>query len=139
MKNLFILLVSILALAGSCDRVAVGYLETANAAYVPDTAEWKAVLDPALPEDARQLELGIPFSSAEIQGVQGTSPVIYSIVRVDCDNGAAEAAGQFRMAGSRIQLPVPHTVPPGRYVFSIGVANEGHRCLADSVFTVILE
>lgn len=34
---------------------------------------------------------------------------------------------------------VPHTVPPGRYVFSIEVANEGRRCLVDSVFTVILE
>ena len=139
MRNLLILLVSIMALAGSCDRVAVGYLETVNAAYVPDTAVWKAVLDPALPEDARQLELGIPFSSAEIQGVQGTSPVVYSIRRVDCGNGAAEAARQFRMACSRIQLAVPHTVPPGRYVFSIEVANEGHRCLVDSVFTVILE
>ena len=53
--------------------------------------------------------------------------------------GAAEAVRQFRMAGSRIQLPVPHTVPPGRYVFSIEVANEGHRYLVDSVFTVILE
>lgn len=139
MKNILILLVGIMALAGSCDRVTVGYLETVNAAYVPDTAVWKAVLDPASPEDARQLELGIPFSSTDIQGVQGTSPVVCSIGRVDCDNGASEAARQFRMAGSRIQLPVPHTVPPGRYVFSIEVANEGHRCLVDSVFTVILE
>lgn len=139
MKNLLILLVGIMALAGSCDHVTVGYLETTDAAYVPDTAVWKAVLDPALPEDARLLELGIPFSSVEIQGVQGTSPVVYSIGRVDCGNGVAEAARQFRMAGSRIQLPVPHTVPPGRYVFSIEVANEGRRCLVDSVFTVILE
>ena len=139
MRNLLILLAAIMALAGSCDRITVGYLETAHAEYASDTAVWKAVLDPALPEDARQLELGIPFSSAEIQGVQGTSPVVYSISRVECGSGAAEAVRQFRMAGSRIQLPVPHTVPPGRDVFSIEVANEGHRYLVDSVFTVILE
>lgn len=87
MRNLLILLAAIMALGGSCDRITVGYLETAHAEYAPDTAVWKAVLDPALPEDARQLELGIPFSSAEIQGVQGTSPVVYSISRVECGSG----------------------------------------------------
>ena len=54
MRNLLILLAAIMALAGSCDRITVGYLETAHAEYAPDTAVWKAVLDPALPEDPFQ-------------------------------------------------------------------------------------
>ena len=38
-----------------------------------------------------------------------------------------------------IELPWNHTVPPGRYVISIRVSNEGRSVVKDSVYTVIVK
>lgn len=119
-----------------CQDIAVGYLETKDAVYQPDSMIVKAVLDPEI--DVRQIELGIPWQSTSIEGVQGTAPIRYSIRRVNCDH--PEAATRFTMQGKGIiELPWNHTVPPGRYVFDVEVANEGYNVVLERVFTVIVE
>lgn len=138
MKNIIIISILILFVSG-CKKPQVGYLETINAEYIPDSTVWQAVLNPEIPDEARQIELGYPFSTADIQGVQGTEPIFYSIRKIDCSNGNAEATSQFYMSGSRVQLPYNHTVPQGRYIISVTIENEGHSHYADSALTVIIQ
>lgn len=141
MKNIcriMILLAFVTVSAICCQDVTVGYLMTTNAAYTPDSLVVKAVLDPV--EDARQIKFEIPWQSTSIEGVQGTFPMHYSIKSITCDNGHPEAASQFTVARKGvIELPWNHTVPPGRYVISLEVSNEGYTRLLDSVFTVIVK
>lgn len=118
-----------------CQDITVGYLETEDAVYQPDSLIVKAVLDPEI--DARQIEFGIPWQSTSIEGVQGTAPIRYSIRSVDSDH--PEAATQFTMQGKGIiELAWDHTVPPGKYVINIRLENEGYTVDLDSIYTVIV-
>ena len=136
-KLLFIIL--IYGLIQSCGKQEIGYLETINSAYIPDSVVFKAALDPAIPADAQRIKFEIPFQSQGIQGIQGTLPISYSIARIECSNGATDKLGQFGMVGkAQIKLPFNHTVPAGRYVISVSVRNEGHISVLDSALTVII-
>lgn len=138
MYKTIILLAFVIVSVVCCQDITVGYLMTTNAAYTPDTMVVKAVLDPV--EDARQIKFEIPWQSVSIEGVQGTSPMVFSIKSVACDNGHPEAASQFTVARKGvIELPWNHTVPPGRYVFTLEVSNEGYTRALDSIFTVIVK
>lgn len=139
-RIVFAIVAAFFILIWGCEKQEIGYLDVTNAAYIPDSVIYKAVLNPDDPEDAHQIKFEIPFQSPAIQKIQGTLPITYSIHRIDCDNGANDAVVQFSMEGKgKIKLPFNHTVPIGRYVFSIDVYNEGHRHVLDSVLTVIVE
>ena len=141
MKNvtgIIILLVFVFISMMGCQDVTVGYLMTSNATYTPDSMVVKAVLDPV--EDERQIKFEIPWQSAPIEGVQRTFPMVYSIKSVASDNGHPEVASQFTVARKGvIELPWNHTVPPGRYVFTLEVSNEGYTRVLDSIYTVIVK
>ena len=130
-------LVFLFALFG-CDKTTVGYLFTDNLSYTPDSLVVKAVLDPG--EDLEQIEGEIPWQSIPLEGVQGTAPIKYDIERVQTSDGDPAAVSQFKMVRKGvIELPWNHTVPVGRYVFSIRVSNEGYSIVKDSVYTVIVQ
>ena len=121
--------------AYGCQDITVGYLETRNAVYFPDSMIVKAVLDPD--DDAYQIKFKIPWQSGEIEGVEGTNPVKYTIRNVRSEH--PEVVTQFRMSGrGRVELSWDHTVPTGRYVIDMRIANEGHFCDLDSIFTIIV-
>lgn len=135
MREVHVLIFGLLLLAG-CHDVTVGYLETRDAVYQPDSMIVKSVLDPV--EDARQIEYEIPWQSTSIEGILGTAPIRYSIENIASDH--PEATDQFEMQGKGIiKLPYDHTVPPGRYVFDITVENEGYHVVLERIFTVIVE
>lgn len=137
--NRVILAAIIFFLISGCEKQEIGYLDVTNAAYIPDSVVYKAVLNPDDPEDAHRIKFEIPFQSPAIQQIQGTLPITYSIHRIDCDNGAEDAAGQFSMEGKgKIKLPFNHTVPAGKYIISMDVSNEGHFHTLDSVLTIII-
>ena len=118
-----------------CQDITVGYLETRNAVYFPDSMIVKASLDPE--EDARQIEFKIPWQSTSIDGVQGTSPVRYSIRSIDSEH--PEAVGQFSMRGKGIiELPYDHTVPVGQYVVNVRIEAGERVHELDSMYTVIV-
>ena len=118
-----------------CQDVTVGFLDTRHAAYAPDSMIVKAVLDPD--DDAYQIKFKIPWQSGEIEGVEGTNPVKYTIRNVRSEH--PEVVTQFRMSGrGRVELSWDHTVPTGRYVIDMRIANEGHFCDLDSIFTIIV-
>ena len=135
MREVYVLIWGLLLLAG-CHDVTVGYLETRDAVYQPDSMIVKAELDPGW--NARQIEFQIPWQSTSIEGVQGTAPIRYSIRSIESDH--PEVADQFTMQGKGIiELPWNHTVPPGRYVINIRVENEGYTVDLDSMYTVIVK
>lgn len=103
--------------------------------YFPDSMIVKASLDPE--EDARQIEFKIPWQSTSIDGVQGTSPVRYSIKSIESEHPGAVA--QFTMRGKGIiELPYNHTVPAGRYVVNVRIEAGEHVQELDSMYTVIV-
>ena len=121
--------------AYGCHDITVGYLETRNGVYFPDSMIVKASLDPE--EDARQIEFKIPWQSTSIDGVQGTSPVRYSIRSIDSEH--PEAVGQFSMRGKGIiELPYDHTVPVGQYVVNVRIEAGERVHELDSMYTVIV-
>lgn len=125
-------------LCSRCHEVTVGYLETENAIYAPDSMVVKSILDTA--EDAKRIKFTIPWQSTSIEGVQGTMPIRYSIRQIEGENIRPDITEQFRMIRKGvIELPWNHTVPPGRYVISIRIANEGYTHDLDSVYTVIVK
>ena len=135
MREVYVLILGLLLLTG-CHDVTVGYLETRDAVYQPDSMIVKAELDPDL--DARQIEFEIPWQSTSIEGVQGTAPIRYSIKSINSDH--PKVVDQFTMQGKGIiELPWNHTVPPGRYVINIRVENEGYTVDLDSIYTVIVK
>ena len=125
----------VVIIQAGCQDVTVGFLDTRHAAYAPDSMIVKAVLDPN--DDAYQIKFKIPWQSGEMEGVEGTNPVKYTIRNVRGKH--PEVVTQFRMSGrGRVELPWDHTVPAGRYMIDMRIANEGHFCDLDSIFIVIV-
>lgn len=121
-----------------CENVTVGYLMTDNAKYLPDSLVIKTVLDPI--EDEYQIKNKIPYQSLSIEGVQGTSPISYSIKTVHPNNSYIDAISQFRIVQKgKIEIPWNHTLAAGRYVVDVEIRNEGYTHVVDSAFTVIVQ
>ena len=136
MKEVFIMMEVMLLIVTGCQDITVGYLETRDAVYAPDSMIVKSVLDPV--EDARQIEFEIPWQSTSIEGILGTAPIRYSIKNIASEH--PEATSQFSMQGAGIiKLPWNHTVSQGRYVFDVEVSNEGYNVVLERIFTVIVE
>lgn len=138
--NILTIIVILFALC-SCEEKTIGYLDTENIGYSVDSIVFKAILNPDYEDDARQLKLQMPFSTGEIQGVQGTLPITYMIREIDCSNEDVKrnAVQQFHIIGKgRIQLAFNHTLPIGRYIINLRIENEGHYVDADSVLTIII-
>ena len=137
MREVYVLILGvILLIVTGCQDITVGYLETRDAVYAPDSMIVKSVLDPV--GDARQIEFEIPWQSTSIEGILGTAPIRYSIKNIASEH--PDATSQFSMQGAGIiKLPWNHTVPPGRYVFDVEVSNEGYNVVLERIFTVIVE
>lgn len=140
MKNIYKLIIPILlcfAIPG-CEHITIGYLFTDNLSYTPDSLVIKAELDPVI--DKEQITNQIPWQSPALEGVQGTAPISYTIERVRTADGNPDKVSQFKMVRKGIiELPWDHTVPPGKYIFTIRVTNEGRSIVKDSVFTIIVK
>lgn len=111
----------------ACKADQIGYLDIKNANYPEKVVTFKAALDPDDPADARMIEFHIPQQTTALQGVDASSAPVYTIERIDSENGdSAAALDQFFInpGNGSISLPWNHTVPPGEYIFSIGIGNE---------------
>lgn len=126
-----------------CEARQVNYLNRENAMYLPDTVVFQSELNPENATDARRIEFKIPWQSGTLQGLEGGFPMRYRIVNIRCEQGYEEARKQFYMdeGDSRVKLPFDHSVPEGKYTFSVEVSNEGGRnkCLFENGLTIIME
>ncbi len=140
MKIIWITITAVLffALQGCEDKA--GFLFTENAGYTPDSVEFKAELNPELPEDSRRIEFEIPWQSQGIQGVDGTPPIEYSISRVEPEVPEADLTQFTINRGSGVlELPYNHTLPTGRYRISLYVSNIRNKIELPSVLTIIIK
>lgn len=98
-----------------------------------------------LRSDIRKLqdrkEYGVPWVVTEMQGIQGTEPLIYEIVSVTNENAAN--AEKFRgylriVGGGKMYLQQDFDVPAGRYVVTVKVSNEGRSRIFQDAFTFVV-
>ena len=88
------------------------------------------------------MEYKIPWVTPPMESVFGTEPLIYSIVEVKNENPAN--AELFRksltiIGGGRMYVDQNVQAPPGRYVVSVMIKNEGYSKVLKDVFTFIIE
>jgi hypothetical protein len=126
----------------SCADRVTGYLDVANAEYIPDSLVIPryADLDPIA--DATRIENNSPWVSLRIQGVLGTPPVYYSVASAREVNGGDTGkflAGVSMIGGGIFYFPLQHETPPGRYIVSVRVHNEGHDMVIPDAFTFIVK
>lgn len=141
--SLAFLLISITYFFSSCNDMKVGYLQTENAVFVPDTL----VVTRTIEKESIRYKNQAPWTSLRIQGVAGTSPINYEFEDVKSENSEKEAL--FRKAvedkevvviGGIIQmhLTAVDKLPNGRYKLSIRVYNEDHSSILEDAFTFII-
>lgn len=135
------LLFAVLAyLLVACHKVPIGYLETENAVYVPDSLVIRLEPDPL--KDYTRILYKADWVSTKIQGVLGTAPIIYTITDVRAEEGgdaeAMKAACTINGSGT-FDIPYEHQVPVGRYIMSIEISNDGHAYEFRDAFTIIVE
>lgn len=139
-KYRLIMVVAALLSLCSCREVTVGYLQTQEAVYVPDSMFIRLVLDENL--DAYRMYNLSPWVSPKLQGVLGTPPLLYEIVEVKASEGGN--AKLFRQllgirGGGRMEFPLFSDITPGHYMVSVRVYNEGYSEVIGDAFTFIVK
>lgn len=83
----------------------------------------------------------IAWTTSEIEGVDGTAPLLYSLAGVWAEGGNAEIfRAEIVVKGSgRLEMPYDFQSPPGRYHVSLIVENEGYKRTLEDVFTFIVK
>lgn len=90
-----------------------------------------------------QIEKAVPWTTAQLEQILGTQPLIYSLAEIKTPNGT-EAANNFAehltiLGGGRMYVDAKIDAPEGLYVISLKVENEGHSAILEDIFTFILE
>lgn len=142
MRNLIIVFIVITWLGSGCRDITVGYLLTEGASYNPDTLIIKSenTLD-AKGEDYTRVKWEQPWVSTQIEGIEGTSPIIVSIKSITSEQGNADKLWKaLSVRGNGIfEVPLHHDVPVGRYVISLNFSNEGYSKDVNDCFTIIVK
>ncbi|MDE6452323.1 MAG: hypothetical protein K2L23_08620 [Odoribacter sp.] len=123
-----------------CQDITVGYLDVANAAYSPDSLIVRTHLDSA-GIDAQRVKTGQPWMSCQIEGVEGTKQIFFSIRSVITFDGDKDSMLKWlsvRNDGTFI-IPLDHEIAPGRYFISLDFENEGYKKFKDALFTIIVK
>lgn len=88
-----------------------------------------------------RLKKEIAWTTSEIEGVDGTAPLIFEIAGVWAEEGGD--AGMFREelkihGGGWMEVPFENRFPAGRYHVSVRVKNEGYSRTLENAFTFIV-
>lgn len=123
-----------------CQDVTVGYLNTENAGYIPNTMDIRLVLDEEL--DAYRIFNVSPWVSPKMQGVTGTEPVHFEILEVKATEGGDAELFQHLLVirgGGRMEFPLVSDITPGEYTVSIRISNEGYSKDVIDAFTFVVK
>lgn len=135
----YIVFIGLIGLLWGCHDITPGYLETGNAQYVPDTMIIRKELDPI--KDAYRKANNAPWVSPKLQGIDGTSPLLFDVVDVTSVDGDAAMFKSLLSirGGGRMEFPLKASVPAGRYIVSVRVSNEGYSEVVADIFTFIVK
>ena len=128
------------AILFSCHETTIGYLETKDASYDPDTLYIYKNPDPIA--EAVRIENNAPWVSFSLQGYEGTEPIIFSVESVTSDQGE-EAAATFKSeisirGGGALMYPLENKAVPGTYVVAIRLTNPGYSHVIEKAMTFIV-
>lgn len=103
--------------------------------------EAPAVMEKKISDYQDRIDFKLPWTSTPIQGVQGTEPLLYSIVGVKSAN--SENAAKFMtyvgvMGGGRIYVSQDVDVPVGAYTITLEIKNEGRTKVLEDIFTFLV-
>ena len=138
MKQVYLFLLFIVC--WGCQDMKIGYLKTDGAGYLPNELEVKKTLDPK--EDAIRIANEAPWVTSRIQGVLGTSPLLYEFVSVKASEGgdAELFKKEIIVRGAGVmELPLHTELPAGRYVVTLKVENEGYSAILPDVYTFVVK
>ncbi|MDD7461165.1 MAG: hypothetical protein PUK67_01570 [Prevotellaceae bacterium] len=144
MCRIFVAALLTIPAISSCNKIPVGYLQTEDASFAPDTMYAYRNIRP---DDIRLLEKS-PWTSLVIQGVAGTVPINYEFAGVQAKEGGDAAAfekavnaGHVTVQGGivRVFQEAVENIPNGVYTLSLKVYNEGHSAILKDIITVVVE
>ncbi len=139
-----LLVLSAVYFISSCDRMPVGYLQTEEAIFTPDTVYVYRNLDP----NSDRVLNNVPWTSLRIQGVAGTAPINYEFHSVKVNDGGNQEAfaklvesKELVVEGGIIRLfqSGVKKVPNGSYTLSIKIYNEGYSDVLEDIFTFVIK
>ena len=89
-----------------------------------------------------KIDFNLPWTTPRIEGVQGTEPLIYTVISVKNEN--PENAAKFMnyvgtMGGGVIYVDLNVDVPVGTYTVTLEVKNEGRTKILNDVFTFLVK
>lgn len=146
MKRIYILSVTVtllVLLLGSCNRIPIGYLNTKDAVFTPDSLFVSRYINPETP----RAKNGAPWTSRQIQGVAGTNPINYVFSSVKVSDGgdatkfeAIVRAGYVSAEGGIVKIfqEGVKMIPNGNYTLSLRAYNEGHSHILKDIITVVV-
>lgn len=99
------------------------------------------VMEKKISDYQDRIDFELPWTSAPIQGVQGTEPLQYSVIGVKSAN--MENAAKFMtyagvIGGGRIYVSIDVDVPVGAYSVTLEIKNEGRTIVLEDVFTFVV-
>ena len=139
MKKVYLFLVLIISCWG-CQDMKVGYLRADNAGYLPNELEVRKTLDPV--EDGVRIANEAPWVTPKIQGVLGTSPLLFEFVSVKVSDGGDAEIFKKEITvrgGGVMELPLHTVLPKGRYVVTLKVSNDGYSELLSDIYTFVVK
>ena len=83
----------------------------------------------------------ITWTTSEIEGVDGTAPIFYSISGIRAEKGgdADVFRSELKIKGNgRMEVPYDFKAPAGEYHISIRIENEGYSRVLEEVFTFFI-
>lgn len=143
MKNQYLFIICLILLTfSSCEKIKIGFLDTENAAYTPDSLVVKTMLDPYT-SDSIQINLQKPYQSSPIQGIDGTPVIHYKINTIRDEYGknvSEDILSQFGIVRKAvIEIAYNHSIPIGEYFIEILVYNEDNSIILPEIFKVVVE
>lgn len=145
MKYILYLVIALtVASLTSCNKIPIGYLNTKDAVFTPDTIFVGRTIDPESP----RAKNGAPWTSYRIQGVAGTNPINYDFHSVKVNNGGDAAkfeaivrAGHVSTRGGIIQIYQEGVkdIPNGDYTLSLRAYNDGHSAILEDIITFVVK
>ena len=93
-------------------------------------------------EYQQKIDYKLPWTSAKIEGVQGTQPLLFTVIGIKSTN-TSEAEKFMNHVGvlgdGTIYVELDVNVIPGNYTVSLQIENEGRTKILNDMFTFVVD
>ena len=100
------------------------------------------ILKKQIEEFQQKIDYKLPWTSAKIEGVQGTQPLLFTVIGVKSDN--ADEASKFMnhigvLGDGTLYVELDVDATPGNYTVSLQIENEGRTKILNDIFTFVVD